>query len=240
MDIEKAFVLNSLDYKDNSKILYLYSPNGHQSVIAHGVKKLNSINRFLSQNGNLISLSISKGKFPSLKEGHLVKEYENIKKDIYKYTYMNHIMELVRNVVSDDMNHQKMFQFLEKLFSKMDEGVAADVLSYIFELKLLFFVGYGLNFTKCNVCTDDEDLVFNPSSGGLTCRKHLNFNDPSYGPDIYRILKALYMIDITTSVVPEIDNPSKAIIRNIMDLLYDEFISFKTKSRSIIKQIEKY
>ena len=68
MDIEKAFVLNSLDYKDNSRILYLYTEKGHISVLAHGVKKLNSINRFLSQNGTLIKLSITSAKFPSLKE----------------------------------------------------------------------------------------------------------------------------------------------------------------------------
>jgi DNA repair protein RecO (recombination protein O) len=63
MDIDKAFVLNSLDYKDSSRILYLYTEKGHISVIAHGVKKLNSINRFLSQNGNLIKLSISTPSF---------------------------------------------------------------------------------------------------------------------------------------------------------------------------------
>ncbi|AIO19005.1 DNA repair protein RecO [Candidatus Izimaplasma bacterium HR1] len=240
MNIDKAFVLNSLDYKDNSKILYLYTVNGHLSVLAHGVKKLNSINRFLSQNGNLISLSISKGKFPSLKEGHLVNDYESIKKDIYKYTYMNHIMELVRSVISDDLNHEKMFSFLEKLFIKMDEGTDPDILSFIFELKLLYFVGYGLNFKKCNVCNDNENLVFNPSSGGLTCSKHLNFKDPSYDRDIYLILQDLYMIDISVTDIPKLDTPLKAVIRNIIDMLYNEFISFKTKSREIIKQIEKY
>lgn len=240
MNIDKAFVLNSLDYKDNSKILYLYTEKGHMSVLAHGVKKLNSINRFLSQNGNLISLSTSKGNFPSLREGQLINEYENIKRDIYKYTYMNHIMELVKNVISDDLNHEKMFMFLEKVFRKMDEGLESSVLSFIFELKLLHFIGYGLNFKGCNICSENDALVFNPSSGGLTCRKHLNFNDPAYEKDIYTLLHMLYIIDIEKMDLPEIDLPTKAIVRNIIDMLYDEFISFKTKSRDILKQIEKY
>lgn len=240
MNIDKAFVLHSMDYKDNSKILYLYTEEGHVSVLAHGVKKLNSINRFLSQNGNLISLSTSKGKFPSLREGQLLNEYENIKKDIFKYTYMNHIMELVRNVISDDLNHKRMFMFLEKLFTKMDEDIDSTVLSFIFELKLLFFVGYGLNFTGCNVCTDNENIVFNPSSGGLVCKKHLNYKDPAYDEDVYSVLHQLYRIDIEQDKVPILDLSLKAVIRNIIDLLYDEFISFKTKSRDIIKQFEKY
>ena len=69
MELREAIVLKSLDYKDSSKILYLYTESGLQSIIAHGVKKMNSINRFLSQNGNLIKVSFSKGNFPSLKEG---------------------------------------------------------------------------------------------------------------------------------------------------------------------------
>jgi len=240
MDIDKAFVLNSLDYKDNSRILYLYTEKGHISVIAHGVKKLNSINRFLSQNGTLIKLSISNSKFPSLKEGSLINEYEEIKKDIYKYTYMNHIMELVRSVISDDLNHPKMFQFLEKLFLKLNENDPPDMLSFIFELKLLHFIGYGLNFTKCSICDDNENLTFSPTNGGLVCAKHLNFKNLSYDSDTYMLLKTLYIIDITKQDIPEITNALKVIIRNVIDVLYDEFVSFKTKSRKIIKQIEKY
>ena len=183
MDIEKAFVLNSLDYKDNSRILYLYTEKGHVSVLAHGVKKLNSINRFLSQNGTLIKLSITSAKFPSLKEGQLINDYEEIKKDIYKYTYMNHIMELVRNVISDDLDHPKMFQFLEKLFTKMNQNEPPDILSFIFELKLLHFIGYGLNFSKCSICEDNENLKFSPTNGGLVCSKHLEFTEIGYGSE---------------------------------------------------------
>ncbi len=240
MDTFKAFVLNSIDYKESSKILYLYTSKGHASVIAHGVKKMNSINRFLSQNGNLITLSTTKSKFPSLKDGALVEEYENIKKDIYEYTYMNHIMELTKNVISDDLNHEKMFNFLERLFYKMNQGLEADILSFIYELKLLFFVGYGLNFKSCSICTENENLVFNVSNGGLVCSKHLNYIDTKYEADIYNYLKLLYYIDIDNDDLPVIDEPVKAVIRNIIDMLYDEFISFKTKSRSIIKQIQKY
>jgi DNA repair protein RecO (recombination protein O) len=143
-------------------------------------------------------------------------------------------------VISDDLNHPKMFQFLEKLFSKLNQNEAPDILSFIFELKLLHFIGYGLNFTKCSICDDNENLRFSSTNGGLVCTKHLNFKDISYDADVYQILKILYYIDINKQNLPEIPNSLKAIIRNIIDMLYDEFVSFKTKSRKIIKQIEKY
>ena len=209
-------------------------------MLAHGVKKMNSINRFLSQNGTLVKLSTTNSKFPSLKEGEIIDEYENIKKNVDTYTYMNHIMELVRNVISEDLNHVKMFGFLEKIFRKINSGDDYEVVTFSFELKLLHFIGYGLNFKECNICGNSNDLVFNVSNGGLICKEHLNYNDLSYDVDIYNYLKFLYYIDLDKHDLPEITNPERVIIRNIIDMLFDEFVSFKTKSRKIIKQIKKY
>jgi DNA repair protein RecO (recombination protein O) len=235
----QAIVLRSLDYKESSKILYLYTEKGNLSVIAHGVKKLSSNKRFISQNGTLVQLTVSKGTFPILKEGSLIQEYPFIKQDIICYTYMNHMMELVQHVINDDADHPKMFQFLQKLFTLMNQGKAPDILSFIFELKLLYFVGYGLNFMKCGICDKSEDLVFHVSNGGLVCKEHLSFHQQSYHKEIYDVLKLLYYIDIEKHDIPEIEPTIKATIRHIIDMLYDEFISFQTKSRAILKQIEK-
>ena len=239
MEAFNAFVLKSLDYKESSKILYLYTEKGNMSVIAHGVKKLSSIKRFLSQNGNLIELTTSKGNFPILKDGALIEEYENIKKDVVKYTYMNHIMELVQHVISEDLDHSKMFGFLKKVFTLLNQTDDPSIVSFIFELKLLYFVGYGLNLRENIICEDGDDLVFHVSSGGLVCRNHLEFHQERYEKDIYKWIKELYFIDINKTELPRIEKPVKAIIRHIIDMLYDEFISFKTKSREILKQIEK-
>jgi len=240
MAVMEAIVLNSIQYKDSSKILNLYTENGHKSVIAHGVKKLNSKNRFLSQNCTIISLNISDKKLPSLGEGELVNEFPNIKKDIYKYSYMSHILELVKNTISDESDHLKMYSFLKRLLQLVDNGFSADTASFIFELKLLHFLGYGLNFRMCNVCGKTENLEFHISSGGLTCREHLDENIHTYGSDVYLVLKALYYLDINKPITLEIDKTSKIIVRHIIDVLFDEFISFNTKSMKIIKQIEKY
>lgn len=240
MALTKAFVLNSIDYKDSGKIIYLYTNNGHLSTQVYGVKKLNSTFRYLAQNGTLLNVSVTNAKLPTLKEAELINDYERIKKDLIKYTYMNHIMELVRNTISDDLNHPKMMQFLEKLFFKMNQNSDEEILTSIFELKLLYFLGYGLQFKGCSLCDDDEDLVFHPSNGGLVCRKHLLFQDTYYEKEIYQILIQLYYIDLDKDQLPNITPNQKRIIRQIIDGLYDEFVGFKTKSSKIIKQLQKY
>jgi len=240
MDFVEAIVLRSLDYKDSSKILYLYTDAGQFSVIAHNVKKMNSISRFLSQNGNLIRLSFTKGEFPSLKEGELINEYPNIKKDYFAFTLMIHIMELVSNTVPKDSDHVKLFSFLKRLFTLFDKGIDPETLTFIFELKLLYFLGYGLNFKECNVCGNKQDLVFSTDNGGLVCREHLEINQSSYDFNIYENIIKLYVIDIDKTVIPEIEKNDKKILRHIIDILYSDYVGFKTKSRSILDQIQKY
>lgn len=240
MALEKAIVLHSIDYKDSAKLLYLYTETGHKSCQVHGVKKMKSKYRYLAQNGTVVNIELTKAALPSLREAELIEDYPVIKQDIIAYTYMNHIMELVRSVISDDLNHPKMIQFLEKIFLLMNEEKDPEILTFIFELKLLFFIGYGLNFKGCSICNLNESLVFHPSSGGLVCSSHLTFREEGFPEEIYRHLKALYYIDLNTQEVPEISEVDKRMIRHILDILFDEFVSFKTKSRKILKQLKKY
>lgn len=236
-----AYVLHQVNYKDTSKILYLYSDQGHHTVIAHGVKKLNSVNRFLSQVGNKIRLEINPDKdMSSLKDGELLHDYEPIKQDIMRYTYMSHILQLVRNTISPDLDHPKMMGFLDKLFSLMETGEDEELLSFVFELKLLFFLGHGLHLTGCTMCEEDENLVFHISSGGLVCQSHLHPSDTYYEPETYTQLMILYYMDITQTTLPEFTPNDRVRIRHIIDLLYDEFVGYQTKSREILRQLKKY
>ena len=111
----EAIVCKSLDYKDSSKILYLYTNEGVKSVVARGVKKLNSINRFLSQVPNVIKYEATKGSFPTLKEGELVDEFENIELDLETYAFVSHILELTVSVIDEENDHEKMFGFLKRI-----------------------------------------------------------------------------------------------------------------------------
>lgn len=234
-----AFVLQSIDYKDNHKILYTYTKDGQQSILAYNVKKLKNRSRYLSQRGNLIQYSSPKKELASLKDGQLVNEYENIKLDPIKYATQLHILELVRHVIDDASNHEKMFNFLSKIFDLMNQGFDEETLAFIFELKLLYFVGYGLNFKACSICFKTEDLVFHVNSGGLICKDHIKDLSRSYQGDVIDDLKRLYFIDILTDSFPLIEGHKKHLIRQIIDELYEEFISYHTKSSQILKQLKK-
>ena len=240
MDLE-AIVLYQVDYRDSSKILYLYSKQGHHNVLAHGVKKMNSTTRFLSQIGNVISLSIPLNKeLPAMKDGELVADFPAIISDVIAYSYLTHILELVRHTVSADLDHVKMYRFLRKILDRLNEGTDPETLTFLFELKLLYFLGHGLHLTGCTMCDERDDLVFHISSGGLVCRHHLHPTDTMYDTGVYTQLMTLYYLDLDKTDIPAIDANDRVILRHIIDLLYSEFVGYQSKSRSILKQLKKY
>jgi len=240
MDFSKGIVCKTLDYKDSSKILYIYTEQGNISVLARGVKKLNSINRVLSQVGNLISFQKTKGELPTLKEGELLNDYETIKEDLEAYSFVTHILELLHGTIDEFSDHSKMFHFVERLLELFNNKTDPEILSFIFELKLLFFLGYGINFRGCQVCGENDGLIYSVTDGGLICQKHLKPHSDSYDSDVYNIIKRLYYVNIDDRIDFDLSKNERIMIRHIIDMTYDEFVSYKTKSRDIIKQIKKY
>lgn len=236
----EAIVLTSLDYKDSSKILTLYTKEGFKSVLAHGVKKHNNKNRYLSQSCTIIRCVNPVKKLQSLSDGELLNEFSNIKQDPHAYLYMNHLLELIKNTITDDSDHEKMYHFITRLLQKVEHTLSYRIYTFIFELKLLHFLGYGLRFNGCSLCEQPEHLVFSISHGGLVCQRHLDSHTHSYDESYYSVLKYLYYVDIDTDIQVELDESEYIVIRHIIDVMYDEFVSFQTKSMKIIKQFEKY
>ncbi len=236
----EAIVCRSLDYKDSSKILYLYTESGTMSVIARGVKKLKSINRFLSQVPNVILFDKTKGQFPTLKEGELKQEFPNIELDIESFTFVSHILELTVNVIDQENDHPKMYDFLKRLLSKFNEGFDPEILSFIFELKLLHFLGNGIRFKSCSICDENRNLVYSIRYGGVVCKRHLEPLEEHFDEAIYQKIFSLYYMDINHFKQPDLSKNERIMIRHIIDTTYTDYISYRTKSRGIIKQIKKY
>jgi len=234
----EAYVLKTLDYKDAHKLVYFYTLEGIKSAIAYQTKKMTSRTRYILQPLTKVDITLTSGKLPSVKEVDLLDDYQKIKDDLVAYTYASHILELVYGTIHSEDDHAKMFSFLDRLFSMM-KLENPSTMSMIFELKLLHFIGYGLQFKRCQVCGETAHLFFHPSSGGVSCAEHIRGLDIVGDEAETNVLKTLYYIDINQDVIPTFDQKTKAKLRVLLEMLYEEFVGYKTKSLKIIKQIEK-
>ena len=68
----EGIVINTIDYKEKSKIVYLYTPNGINSVKALDVMKKN-LGFIVTLNH--VEYNVSNGKFPTVLEYNLIKSY---------------------------------------------------------------------------------------------------------------------------------------------------------------------
>lgn len=234
----EAIVLAALDYKESSKILYLYTETGQVSVIAHGVKKMNNLSRHLSQPVSIIQVDLSSKRLPSLKDASLVNDFASLKTDIMAFTYASHICDLVRHTVDEHNDHKKMYSFLKRLLNEIAQGKDAELYSAIFELKLLYFLGYGFHLKHCVICGKEENLVFSIHDGGLVCSSHKEPHLLYYDETFYPKMFTLYYHNIEIPYDQEFTKNERIMLRHLIDELYEEFISYRSKSREILKQLQ--
>jgi len=148
----EGHILRTIDYKESSMLLYVYTEKGIKSMIARGVKKLDSPLRHLAQPSNRIEMTLTSGNLPTLKEAMLIDRLPEIKDDFIKSTIMGLINELIYKTVTSDDNHPKLYGFLHKFTAALKTTDAPLELMLVFELKMLYFLGYAIPLRQCHVC----------------------------------------------------------------------------------------
>ena len=144
------------------------------------------------------------------------------------------------NTIDEHSDHVKMYDFLKRLLTLIDKEKDPELLCFIFELKLLYFLGYGIRFTGCNQCDEDINLVYSIRNGGLICKRHLEPLEESFDLEITDKIKMLYYTDINEYQPLVLSKNERILMRHIIDVTFSDFIGYQSKSRSILKQIKKY
>ncbi len=230
----KGHVLRVIDYKDSSALLYVYTEEGIKSMIARGVKKMQSPLRHLAQPTNKIDMTLSQSKLPTLKEATLIDYYKGIKSDLLKSTIMNVINEMIYFNVGAHDDHQKLFAFIHKLAKKIEK--TDDPVEYllIFELKFLFFTGYAVPLKGCHVCKSNDNLSFDLYEGALVCENHKNRHHHNYSKEIYQPMQYYYYVDVLKFEPLTLDHKTLQTLLEITTTLNSMHLGFYSKAKKIL------
>ncbi len=233
----KAYILRTIEYRDTSRLLYAYTEDGVKSMIARGVKKLQSPLGPLSQRGLLLEVDIGGGSLPTLKDAQLIDRFAPIKEDILKSTVLSTVEELIYYNVHRDDAHERLFDFLMRYIDVLARTDAPVELLLVFELKFLWFLGAGVYLKACHVCDAKEGLHYDAHQGALVCDAHAPGNHKLYGKDIYGPLRYYYYADINrfTPLHPGIDTISSLLGHT--DALYRMHLGFRSKAKTIAKSL---
>jgi len=233
----EGFILRTIDYKDSSKLLYAYTKEGHISMIARGVKKMNSPMRHQAQTHMLLEMTLSKGKLPTLKEARLLDYFKAIKSDYMKINVLSVISELIYYNVHEDDDHEKLYQFLMKITETLKTTDHPLEILAIFEMKFLHFEGIGMNMKGCETCGAKEGLLLDGTMGTLTCSVHANRQHNLYDETFACALQYFYYVDIRDFEPRNLSDKEMRLVFEITDGLYSSNLSFNAKAKRILKSL---
>lgn len=234
----EGFVVTSIPYKENSKILNILTPNyGIIGVISKGCKKLKSKLRNISERFayGTFYMYYKENGLSILIDGDIKNYFENIKSDIVKISYLSYITELTTGVYKESNSIEVYNMFVNGIL-KLEEGLNPKVISNILEIQYLEYLGINLNLNECIKCGNQKGITISLSKGGYICSK-CRTNEQIYNEKVIKMLRLYYYVDISKITEMNIDDNIINTIDDILNEYYDEYSGIHPKSRKFLKEI---
>lgn len=239
----EGVVIRTTDYGETNKIVTLYTrEKGKIGVMARGAKKPRSK---LAASGQLLThghylYTIGKG-LGTLHQGEIQNPFRYIKADIYKMAYATYIVDFIDKMPEADTRNPYLFELVLQLLTYIDEGVDPQVLSFIFEVKMLPLLGIEPEVTCCMHCkTTTGPFKFSISGGGLLCLR-CSGADPRAIPVSTTFIKLINLfkkMDVGRLGKIDLKPETKSEIKKVLTAYFDAHSGLNLKSKRFIDQID--
>ena len=222
----KGIVLTETPYSETSKILNILTEEyGLIGVISKGCKVLKSKLRGVSNKMNYCEYTINykENGLSTLIEGNNIDSFKNIYSDMKKGTYAFYLMDLVTQVLKEN-NNKNIFYILVNALKKINFGLSPELIIDIVEIKLLDYLGVGIELDNCVNCGDTSNiLTIDLTRGGVIC-KHCYTEGYVMNDKALRLIQLLKKIDIDKLEKLEITDDK--IFHEIDKFIYEYYTSY--------------
>jgi DNA repair protein RecO (recombination protein O) len=240
----EGIVLRTTDYGETNKVVTLYTREwGKVGVMARGAKKANSRFSAVTQIFTYGYYLIQKGSgLGSLQQGEIVSSMRSIREDIFLTAYASYIVELTDKSTEENKPNPYHFELLLQTLQFMNEGYDLDILTNIYEMKMLNHLGLYPELNQCTVCgSTDGHFSFSIREGGFICHRCIE-KDPyafKISAATAKLLRLFYYFDLSRlgniSVKPE----TKAELKKVISAYYEEYSGLHLKTKKFLNQIDK-
>ena len=237
----EGFIISEVPYGDTSKIINIFTSDGIIGCIAKGAKSLKSnlrINTIKFTYGKFL-IDIKKDKLSILKEASSINELINIKNDLMLISYLSYIVELTNQVIKQCDDFETLYMLFINIILKLNNKLNPKVLTNIYELKVLDYLGVGINFNCCSKCGSMKNIItIDGDIGGYVC-KDCYTNEFIYDDKTIKMLRMYYLIDVSSISELKI---SDRVINNIdyfINTYYDRYTGLYLTSKKFLKELDK-
>lgn len=235
---KKGIILNSIDYKENHKIIYVLTESGKESFLVMRAKRIKE--GLLTDTQNLTNIEFEveeKTSLPKAKNIEVINHYNDVKNDLKKYTVASYALELIYRMVEDYEHSNVLYRLFNEFLDKLSQRNDERVLLLQFRIKMLFFLGIQPQFKMCCHCGKTTDLIgLSISSGAMECVNHESSDN--IGITATKIINLLYndkSLDITIDDENVLD-----MLSEIIDSYYEKHQYYGLKSKVMLEKLGCY
>ena len=166
----KGIVIGSIDYKEKSKIVYLYTPKGKESILAGGAKSIKGGMFGFTNTLNYVEYIKTSSTLPKLIEYSIIDSYYDLSLSLDKMKIVTIIIQILNNI--DDITfHSSIFNFLVFILNELKkENANNKLILLVFLVKMLSAFGAQPSFTTCVRCNSKNLPSFlSIEEGGMVC-----------------------------------------------------------------------
>ncbi|WP_062198682.1 DNA repair protein RecO [Massilibacterium senegalense] len=239
----EGIIIRTNDYGESHRIVTLYTrENGKVAVMARGARKPKSR---LASGTQLFTYGYflftkSKG-MKSLQQADAIDHFTSVMTDLTKTAYSAYIVELVDKLVDDETPNPYLFELLYQTLHYMDEGKDEEILTQLFEVKMLMVSGIRPVVDACVHCGNTEgEFHFSIREGGFICHRCFEF-DPyriQISQKTVRLLRLYYHFDLTRLGNISVSSETKKEIKYVLDEYFQAFSGVYLKSKRFLDQIQ--
>jgi len=243
MEIKKAegIVIGETNYSESSKILKVFTKDyGLISIMSKGCRNLKSKLRGIS--GKLVYANFQfyykENGISTLISADIINTLRNIQIDIEKISYVTYLLDLTEQVYKNTYDNN-IYDILISTINKINDGYDYEVLTSIYELKLLDYLGIRPNVDGCSVCGNNKNIVtISTTSGGYICQNCYP-GGKIYSSKLVQLVRMFVYVDINRVTKLDIKSEIKKELDDFITEYYDEYSGLYLKSKSFLKNLTK-
>ena len=166
---DSAFIIHTQEHNNTSQVVTVFSQN--HGLISGYFKGGNSQKKkHICLCGNLIDFTWKARVISHLGtfEPELSQNFSTIFTEIHKSSIINTICELILTVLQKNDSHPEIFNEILKIFTNLKkiQNKNEILLTYtMFEISLMSLLGFGYNFSVCNISGNGTPKFISPKTG---------------------------------------------------------------------------
>ena len=167
----EGIVLQTIDYKEKSKLVYLYTPFGMESIKALDASK--SKLGFITTL-NVVEYEKTNSKLPTVMEYSLKKSFYSYYTHLDKMSVIVPMIDVVKHL-EEEAPHYRIYPFFLECLDLIDDHNPLYILS-LFLIKMLSVFGVKPRLANCVFCGRTSIVNFSIKDGGALCNFCSNEN----------------------------------------------------------------